>query len=225
MVLIYADPYEAGNRPAARNPGRAAGWRCAPPPSWNRCQLWRAVLRPPYRRLRYCFAVSQGQETWYYYEDGLRDVLQLDNRVQCFTMPWMNPADVIAPPDWVRGTVWYQILPRPVLPRGQWAAGRPALAGGPVTNAERFGGDLAGITSSCPIWPGWGSTGFTSTPSSSRAASTNTTPPITPGWTPTSHRGPDLEQLVRTAHEQGIRVMLDAVFNHCGPAFAPCGTW
>ena len=27
--------------------------------------------------------------------------------------------------------------------------------------------------------------------------------------------------LVKEAHDRGIRVMVDAVFNHCGPKFAP----
>ena len=220
VVLIYADPYEAGIAGGEESwQGRRMEMR--PAAQLERCQLWRAVLRPPYRRLRYCFAVSQGQETWYYYEDGLRDVLQLDNRVQCFTMPWMNPSDVIAPPDWVRGTVWYQIFPDRFCRGGSGRPGALPWREGPVTNAERFGGDLAGITSKLPYLAGLGVNGLYLNPiflaGSIHKYDTTDYTRVDPDFGTEA----DLEQLVRTAHEQGIRVMLDAVFNHCGPAFAP----
>ena len=220
VVLIYADPYEAGIAGGEESwQGRRMEMR--PAAQLERCQLWRAVLRPPYRRLRYCFAVSQGQETWYYYEDGLRDVLQLDNRVQCFTMPWMNPSDVIAPPDWVRGTVWYQIFPDRFCRGGSGRPGALPWREGPVTNAERFGGDLAGITSRLPYLAGLGVNGLYLNPiflaGSIHKYDTTDYTRVDPDFGTEA----DLEQLVRTAHEQGIRVMLDAVFNHCGPAFAP----
>ena len=220
VVLIYADPYEAGIAGGEESwQGRRMEMR--PAAQLERCQLWRAVLRPPYRRLRYCFAVSQGQETWYYYEDGLRDVLQLDNRVQCFTMPWMNPSDVIAPPDWVRGTVWYQIFPDRFCRGGSGRPGALPWREGPVTNAERFGGDLAGITSRLPYLAGLGVNGLYLNPiflaGSIHKYDTTDYTRVDPDFGAEA----DLEQLVRTAHEQGIRVMLDAVFNHCGPAFAP----
>ena len=38
--------------------------------------------------------------------------MQMDGRMlQCFTVPWMNPADINVTPDWVNETVWYQIFP------------------------------------------------------------------------------------------------------------------
>ena len=155
VTLIYADPYEAGIAGGEESwQGRRMEMR--PAAQLEHCQLWRAVLRPPYRRLRYCFEVGQGGEAWYYYEDGLRSKLQLDNRVQCFTMPWMNPSDVIAPPDWVRQTVWYQIFPDRFCRGGSGRPGGLPWRDGPVTNADRFGGDLAGITAKLPTWPGWG---------------------------------------------------------------------
>ena len=108
--LIYADPYDAGIA------GGGESWqgRRVPLDPWlelERHRIWRVTVQPPYRRLRYVFCIKEGAECRYLYEDGLRRDLQLDERVQCFLMPWMNPADCIAPPDWVRRTVWYQIYP------------------------------------------------------------------------------------------------------------------
>ena len=223
VELIYADPYEAG---IAGTEGGWEGRRLAMRPGLEleHHRLWTAVLRPPYRRLRYCFALRQGEETQYYYEDGIRHILQLDNRTQPFTMPWMNPADLIAPPDWVRRTVWYQIFPDRFCRGG---SGRPAALDwargcqGPVTNGERYGGDLAGITEKIPYLAGLGVNGLYLNPifaaGSIHKYDTADYTRIDPDFGGEA----DLERLVRTAHDHGIRVMLDAVFNHCGPRFAP----
>lgn len=220
VTLIYADPYEAGIAGGEESwQGRRMEMR--PAAQLEHCQLWRAVLRPPYRRLRYCFEVGQGGEAWYYYEDGLRSKLQLDNRVQCFTMPWMNPSDVIAPPDWVRQTVWYQIFPDRFCRGGSGRPGGLPWRDGPVTNADRFGGDLAGITAKLPYLARLGVNGLYLNPlfasGSIHKYDTTDYARVDPDFGTEA----DLEQLVRTAHSLGIRVMLDAVFNHCGPGFAP----
>ena len=68
VTLIYADPYEAGIAGGEESwQGRRMEMR--PAAQLEHCQLWRAVLRPPYRRLRYCFEVGQGGETriWFLY--------------------------------------------------------------------------------------------------------------------------------------------------------------
>ena len=218
--LICADPYEAG---IAGGEEAWQGRRIAMEP-WlelEHHQLWRIVLKPPFRRLRYVFALTQAQEQWYCYEDGLRPALQLDGRVQCFQMPWMNPADCIAPPDWVRHTVWYQVYPDRFCRGG---SGRPgALPGppGPGPTAARFGGALAGIAQKLPYLAGLGVNGLYLNPIfAARSFHKYDTTDYT-RVDPDFGTEADLQELVRQAHANGIRVMLDAVFNHCGPGFAP----
>lgn len=218
--LICADPYEAG---IAGGEEAWQGRRIAMEP-WlelEHHQLWRIVLKPPFRRLRYVFALTQAQEQWYCYEDGLRPNLQLDGRVQCFQMPWMNPADCIAPPDWVRHTVWYQVYPDRFCRGGSGRPGALPWRHGPVTNAERFGGDLAGIAQKLPYLAGLGVNGLYLNPIfSARSFHKYDTTDYT-RVDPDFGTEADLQELVRQAHANGIRVMLDAVFNHCGPGFAP----
>ena len=218
--LIYADPYEAG---IAGGEEAWQGRRIAMEP-WlelEHHQLWRIVLKPPFRRLRYVFALMQAQEQWYCYEDGLRPNLQLDGRVQCFQMPWMNPADCIAPPDWVRHTVWYQVYPDRFCRGGSGRPGALPWRHGPVTNAERFGGDLAGIAQKLPYLAGLGVNGLYLNPIfAARSFHKYDTTDYT-RVDPDFGTEADLQELVRQAHANGIRVMLDAVFNHCGPGFAP----
>ena len=218
--LICADPYEAG---IAGGEEAWQGRRIAMEP-WlelEHHQLWRIVLKPPFRRLRYVFALTQAQEQWYCYEDGLRPALQLDGRVQCFQMPWMNPADCIAPPDWVRHTVWYQVYPDRFRRGGSGRPGALPWRHGPVTNAERFGGDLAGIAQKLPYLAGLGVNGLYLNPIfAARSFHKYDTTDYT-RVDPDFGTEADLQELVRQAHANGIRVMLDAVFNHCGPGFAP----
>lgn len=62
--------------------------------------------------MKYYFELITDTEKWYYFEDGFvsEEQMQLKGRSrQCFTMPWLNPADVNRTPYWVNETVWYQI--------------------------------------------------------------------------------------------------------------------
>ena len=96
----------------------------------------------------------------------------------------MNPADIPAPPAWVRDTVWYQIFPDRFC-RSKGSANQTPWREGPVTNRERFGGDLPGICEKLDYLPPWASAVCISIPSLRRTRYTGTTPGMIPGWTPT----------------------------------------
>ena len=204
--LICADPYEAGIA------GGGESWqgRRVPLDPWLELEhhrVWRVTVQPPYRRLRYVFCIQEGDESWYLYEDGLRRDLQLDERVQCFLMPWMNPADCIAPPDWVRRTVWYQVYPDRFCRGGSGRGGALPWRHGPVTNRERFGGDLAGIAQKLPYLASLGVNGLYLNPLfAARSFHKYDTADYT-RVDPDFGAEADLEALVRQAHEQGIRVI------------------
>ena len=188
---------------------------------------WTTTLLPPYKRCKYYFELHTDTEVWYYCEDGFLtgDQLNMEGRMlQCFTVPWMNPADVNRTPDWVNDTVWYQIFPdrfcRIPAETGDEEDLTPWRTG-PVTNRERFGGNLEGIRSKLPYLADLGITGIYLNPimeaESNHKYDTTDYTRIDP------HFG-DRETfaaLVREAHALGIRVMVDAVFNHCGRKFGP----
>ena len=148
----------------------------------------------------------------------------MDGRMmQCFIVPWMNPADINVTPDWVNDTVWYQIFP------DRFCNGTPeknteeilAWRSGPVTNAQRFGGNLAGIRQRLDYLQDLGINGIYLNPilkaESNHKYDTTDYEKIDPAF------GDEKEfaLLVKEAHELGIHVMVDAVFNHCGRKFAP----
>lgn len=179
------------------------------------------MIRPPYKRCRYHFELHSGGQVWLYGEDGFCTPDRQDGTHPAgFYQPWMNPADIPAPPAWVRDTIWYQIFPDRFC-RSKGSANQTPWREGPVTNRERFGGDLPGICEKLDYLASLGVSGLYLNPI---FAADSVHRYDTRDYTrvdPDLGTNADLKQLVEQAHTRGIRVMLDAVFNHCGPHFAP----
>ncbi|MBS5198071.1 MAG: alpha amylase N-terminal ig-like domain-containing protein [Clostridiales bacterium] len=186
---------------------------------------WTTTLVPSYKRCKYYFELHTDKEVWYYFEDGFlkEEQLHMEGRMlQCFIVPWMNQADINVTPDWVNDTVWYQIFP------DRFCNGTPEKNGedilpwrtGPVTNQERFGGNLAGIRKRLSYLKELGINGIYLNPimeaESNHKYDTRDYTKIDPYFGDNE----EFALLVKEAHELGIRVMVDAVFNHCGRRFA-----
>lgn len=225
VFIHYGDPYDAGIL------GGCEVWRGKREEICYKKRLrrqlwWTTTLTPPYKRCKYYFELHTDQEVWYYLEDGFltQEQLNMEGRMlQCFTVPWMNPADVNRTPDWVNETIWYQIFPDRFCngaPEKNTPDIRPWQTG-PVKNEERYGGSLEGIRQKLPYLKDLGITGIYLNPimeaESSHKYDTRDYTKIDPHFGDEA----DFVRLVKEAHEAGIRVMVDAVFNHCGREFAP----
>ncbi len=189
-------------------------------------KLWTVTVTPQYRRCKYYFELWEGEEVLYYFEDGCytRERMAVQGRrEQCFFFPWINPADVNSTPDWVAHTVWYQIFP------DRFCNGDASLNSKwvkpwkceQVQHLDVYGGDLRGIRTQIPYLRDLGITGIYLTPIFS--AESNHKYNTTDYYKIDESFGneEELKKLVEDAHKAGIRVMLDAVFNHCGEHFAP----
>lgn len=220
VFLHWGDPFEAGILGGAE---RWHGQRqeLTAPQVLDHTLWWTAEIRPPYKRCRYHFELHSGGRVWLYGEDGFCDPERLNGEPPAgFYQPWMNPADIPAPPAWVRDTVWYQIFPDRFC-RSARSTNRIPWREGPVTNGDRFGGDLPGITEKLDYLAELGVNGLYLNPvfaaDSVHKYDTRDYTMVDPDFGTNT----DLKRLVSEAHARGIRVMLDAVFNHCGPRFAP----
>lgn len=123
-------------------------------------------------------------------------------------------------PEWVKDTIFYQIFPE------RFANGDlnndPAWVqpwGTPPSSQTFMGGDLQGILDHLPYLRELGINAIYTTPifaaRSNHKYDTSDYYKVDPAFG-------DLEllkKLVNTAHDQGIRIILDAVFNHCGDGF------
>jgi cyclomaltodextrinase / maltogenic alpha-amylase / neopullulanase len=184
---------------------------------------WFISVKPKYRRMKYSFVLENQSEKQLY---GCRTIDRYPLRegqekdlFNYFNFPFLNSADVFKGPNWVKDTVWYQIFPERFCNGDESNDPEGTLPWGSieqVTNQQMFGGDLAGVIKKLDHIQSLGATGIYFTPifkaNSNHKYDTADYFQIDPQFG-------DLEtvkKLVKEAHKRGIRVMLDAVFNHCG---------
>ncbi|KGX92716.1 cyclomaltodextrinase [Pontibacillus halophilus JSM 076056 = DSM 19796] len=183
---------------------------------------WAVSIEPPYRRLRYGFLLKDETEAFIYGERGFVDEVPKDVGF-FFAFPFLNAIDVFSPPEWVKDTVWYQVFPErfgngdeSLNPQGARAWGSE-----PPKPDNFFGGDLQGIIDHIDHLVELGITGLYMTPifkaHSNHKYDTIDYYEIDPQFGDKE----TFRKLVETCHENGIRVMLDAVFNHSGYFFEP----
>ncbi|WOO34531.1 glycoside hydrolase family 13 protein [Anaerocolumna sp. AGMB13020] len=187
---------------------------------------WTTTVKPQYKRCKYYFKLVSGNQSIYYFEDGFYTEHEMNHQgksLSYFTFPWMNAIDINTTPDWVNNTVWYQIFPERFCngDTGNDPEGTKPWGFHRVTNEEYYGGDLQGIIDRLDYLQDLGINGIYLTPifeaGSSHKYDTTDYKRIDP------HFGDEkvFKTLVDKAHEKGIRIMLDGVFNHCGKSFAP----
>lgn len=177
--------------------------------------FWAVALPAFTRRVRYCFYLrdATGSQAWLT-ERGWADRRP---RAGFFQYPYNHPADLPNLPRWVLGTTFYQIFP------DRFANGNPdndppgTLPWGErPTGTSFFGGDLAGIRQRLDYLADLGAGCIYTTPLF--ASPSNHKYDTADYYRVDPHFGTndELRELVAAAHARGIRVMLDAVFNHSG---------
>ncbi|MFD0672988.1 alpha-glycosidase [Cohnella sp. GCM10027633] len=214
VVLIHGDKY---NWPVA-GPKRADMDLFAQDSLFD---YWQAAVRPEYRRLKYGFKLVGGDETLWLDEQGFHEAEPASPNLY-FEFPFLNPADVFEPPAWVKDAVFYQIFPE------RFANGDKTLDpdgvepwGGEPTPDNFFGGDLQGVIDHLDHLSALGVNAIYFNPLFE--APTNHKYDTLDYLKVDPHFGTNelLKTLVEACHERGIRVLLDAVFNHSGKEWAP----
>ncbi|WP_252700773.1 glycoside hydrolase family 13 protein [Natronosalvus vescus] len=220
-TLLHGDKFDWPGT-ASRTPMERLG-------SDERFDYWQVAVQPPYRRLCYAFRLEDDEEALWLTEWGLESVDENDfptageqRPLHYFEFPFVNPVDVHDPPEWAKDAVFYQLFPE------RFANGDPERSpnnveewGGQPKRDNFFGGDLQGIIDNLDYIANLGVTALYLTPvfesTSNHKYNTTDYLRIDP------HFGDEetLCRLVDEAHDRDIRVMLDAVFNHCGRQFEP----
>lgn len=223
VTLVWGDPFDRGLMGGAWNwigkRTEMTDVRELPDHLW-----WSLAVKPEFKRCQYYFELDDGEQTLCFVENGF--FTQADLKKQTFPFvfifPWMNEADICTPPVWPENTVWYQIFPSRFCRGGKAdtnAYRKWAPPDKTVTNEERYGGNLQGITDKLDYLARLGITGLYLNPVNR---------------SPSQHKydttdylridesfgtNDDMKRLVSEAHKRGIRVMLDGVFNHTGTDF------
>ncbi|MEF3310493.1 glycoside hydrolase family 13 protein [Paenibacillus sp. GYB004] len=183
---------------------------------------WQAELTPPYGRLRYAFELASGTRKLWYTEQGFSERKPQDP-LSCFDYPFLWPSEVLKPPEWVKRAVFYQIFPERFAngdPANDPAGVRPWDQDDPGPH-DYYGGDLQGVLDRIDYIQSLGVNAVYFTPLFE--ARTNHKYDTSDYLRIDPHFGDAklLKRLVQAFHERGIRVVLDAVFNHSGFWFAP----
>ncbi len=180
---------------------------------------YETVLENPYKRLCYYFLLDDGNETVLYYGERFCEET-VDDRSEYYQLPFNHRADIVKPPEWAKDAVIYNIFP------DSFATGRHFISGR-ATEKEfqglqvhgKLGGTIRGITENVDYLKELGVNAIY----------------INPIFTAGEYHKYDLidyfhidacfgsnedfRELVETFHANGIRVLIDGVFNHCGWKF------
>ncbi len=184
--------------------------------------FWQVTVTEPKRRLAYAFLVTDMLGIQKIHSDkGFFKVADADlmDMNFYFRMPFFQTIDQYNAPEWVTDTVWYQIFPERFAngdasndPTGT----KPWRSTDHPGREDFYGGDLQGILDHLDHLQDLGVSGIYLNPIFQ--APSNHKYDTQDYMTVDPHFGDAklFKQLVQAAHERGIRVMLDAVFNHIG---------
>ncbi|MCF0148575.1 MAG: alpha-glycosidase [Clostridium sp.] len=166
--------------------------------------VWFAEIRDiNWKRIKYCFVLENNNEKYifgsHYRLPYTKDNGKLYDLFNYYNYPYINEEDIYKAPEWVADTIWYQIFPK------SFSASKGSL-----------NGNLQGIIEKLDYIKSMGFNGIYLTPVFE---------------SPSDHKYDTIDyfkvdeefgnneilgELVKEAHSRGIKVMLDAVFNHCG---------
>lgn len=170
------------------------------------------------KRFAYIFKIIENGETYYYSEDGLSENYDFFNSFyNFFQIPYINEVDVHKEVKWLKNAVFYQIfIDRFLMGDEEKDKSYINLKWGEKPNPKSFaGGDLRGIIEKLDYIKSLGVNVIYLTPIFSSIS--NHKYDINDFFEVDKHLGSKkvLRELVDKAHSLGIRIVLDAVFNHC----------
>lgn len=203
-------------------------YKCDDPHLWQEVKMkktfedryfsyYETVFKLRDKRFAYIFKVQDENEVYYLSENGLEEAYDFENfYFTSFHLPYIHEADLFEPVEWMKDAVFYQIFPERFR-RGDFSKDDSYInqSWEDLPSPSSFaGGDLKGIIEKLDHIKDLGVTCLYLTPIFK---------------SPTNHKYDtidyfeidpqfgdknDFKKLVEKAHSLGIRIVLDAVFNH-----------
>lgn len=168
----------------------------------------------------YFFEIGAADETIYYGHYKFFDSI-ISEGYNRFVYSYICEKDIFRAPEWTKDSIVYQIFPERFC-NGDNSLNPPVIDDWdkPLKHYNRFlGGDIIGITSKLDYLQELGINTIYLTPVFESDSSHKYN--VTDYYKIDPHFGTneDFKTMVKEAHKRGIRVILDAVFNHCGVGF------
>ncbi|WP_155287101.1 glycoside hydrolase family 13 protein [Lacticaseibacillus zhaodongensis] len=222
VTVIFGDPYWMITGADGRSTFKYTTTKMVRIGEGETQDYWGVTLTAPYHRLQYQFVITGVDGAITLLGDrGLREDSEMmrQETANYFRVPYLHESDMVRTPDWVKQTVWYQIFPERFAngdtsndPVGTktW---RPEDHPG---REDFYGGDLQGVLDHLDDLQSLGVNGLYFCPifaaSSNHKYDTIDYLEIDPAFGDKAL----FARLVTAAHKRGMKVMLDAVFNHMG---------
>lgn len=214
--------YHAGLKQYPHSPEQTVPLRCVA--SDELFDYFEGTLHEPTRRLQYAFLLDDGRRRRWYGPNGPASKRPAAGT---FLLPHLYGAEGHDVPGWARGAVFYEIFPERFCngdpdndPPGTvpWNAPPPDPRD---AHGTFYGGDLRGIVRQVPYLAALGVEAVWLTPifksPSTHKYDTEDYEQIDPQFGDEA----TFRDLVDALHARGIKLVLDAVFNHCGERFPP----
>jgi glycosidase len=166
----------------------------------------------------YYFFLTDGNKTGYYGEFGFSENEFV--RMGAYEIPRIQPTDIYQAPDWVSEAIFYQIYPDRFCKSNAFSEGYEPW-GSPPTYWNVFGGDFQGIVNQISHLKELGINAIYLTPISLSNSSHRYDTIDYLKIDPRLGTEDDFLKLVNNLHQNGIKIVLDAVFNHSSSDFHP----
>ena len=177
---------------------------------------WQAIVDSPFNRVYYYFEMQDEKETLLYYGDVFTKEL-VDDRSQYFKLPFNHRADIARVPEWVKDAVVYNIFPDSFATGHRYISQKPQqVEYEGNTLRGRLGGTLEGIGDNVDYLKALGVNCVYLNPIF--AAGEYHKYDLVDYFHVDPVFGGDeaFRKLVDILHANGIRILIDGVFNHCG---------
>ncbi|NLL77201.1 MAG: alpha-glycosidase [Clostridiales bacterium] len=169
-------------------------------------------------RLAYIFRIEEAGKIYYFSEDAVTETYNFEEGFYSFfQMPYINKNDLLHTVDWMKNAVFYEIFVDRFF-MGDEKKDRTYINmrwGDMPFSGSFAGGDLRGIAQKLHYIEELGVTALYLTPIFLSVSNHKYDIIDYMQIDPQFGAKQDLEELVRLAHKRGIRILLDAVFNHC----------
>lgn len=178
-------------------------------------EIYQARLFRASKRFKYYFRVDLGPSVLYVSRRGATS--GEPGWDESFEVPYLGERDRFQPPSWARGALYYQVFPDRFYRPEDARADGPLVSWDSVpTPTARFGGTIRGIEEKLDHLSGLGVEVLYLTPVFEAPSNHKYDTVDYLRVDPHFGTDDDLRRLVKACHARGMRVVLDAVFNHMG---------
>jgi len=180
---------------------------------------WEVEFDTLYKRICYYFELACENERILYYADLFTDKLSTE-RSEVFQLPFVHRADIATVPDWVHDAVIYNIFPDSFATKKKFISLEPTkrLWNGEVVKGK-LGGTIVGITENVDYLNELGINCIYINPLFAAGEYHKYDLLDYYNVDPCFGTNEEFAEMVDTLHDNGIRVIIDGVFNHCGWRF------